>query len=220
MSADRNGAELCACAGHVELPRFIALTGGPGAGKSAVLEAVSRQYCKHVGVLPEAASLLFRGGFPRESVQEARAAAQRAIYHVQRELEAIAGALQRYAVVLCDRGTLDGLAYWPFESARFFSELCTREEEELARYDVVIHLRSPGVRHGYNHQNPVRIESAAEALAIDARLEQVWARHPRRFVVDSHEDFLYKLTAVMGLIRAEIPACCAPPASAPSARQS
>lgn len=205
-----NGADdLCTCPGHTDTPRFVVLTGGPGAGKTAVLDAVSRQYCRHVSVLPEAASLLFRGGFPRERTPHGRAAVQRAIYHVQRELETVAREAQRYALVLCDRGTLDGCAYWPQSPASFFAQLHTSEEAELARYHAVIHLRSPGAHHGYNHENPMRVESAEEARLIDARLEQVWAKHPRRSLVNSHEDFLHKLTAVLRLIHAEIPACCA-----------
>ena len=40
----------------------MVLTGGPGAGKTAVLEVVRRTFCEHVTVLPEAASILFMGG--------------------------------------------------------------------------------------------------------------------------------------------------------------
>jgi predicted ATPase len=210
MERDVGASALCTCAGHSGAPRFVVLTGGPGAGKTAVLEAVSRQYCRHVGVLPEAASLLFRGGFPRERTPHGRAAVQRAVYHVQNELETVAREARRYALVLCDRGTLDGCAYWPHAPESYFAQLHTSQAAELARYHAVIHLRSPGSQHGYNHNNPVRIESAEEARLIDARLEQVWAGHPRRSIVDSHEDFLHKLTAVLRLIRAEIPACCAP----------
>ena len=63
------------------------LTGGPGAGKTAVLELALRSLCKHVAVLPEAAAIVFGGGFPRRTSVPARKAAQRAIFHVQRESE-------------------------------------------------------------------------------------------------------------------------------------
>jgi hypothetical protein len=65
-----------------------------------------------VKVLPEAASIVFGGGFPRGEGSELRRAAQRAIFYVQRELEAAADA-NNPAIILCDRGTLDGVAYWP-----------------------------------------------------------------------------------------------------------
>lgn len=200
----------CHCALPFHDTKLVVLTGGPGAGKTAVLETVSRLFCEHVTVLPEAASMLFRSGFPRGAAPLARAAAQRAIYHVQRELEQLAIAEQRYSVVLCDRGTLDGLAYWPYEPARFFSEVGSDERTELARYAAVIHLRSPAAAQGYNHQNPVRIETADEAREIDRRIEIAWSGHPQRSVVESQADFLHKLTAALELIRLQVPACCAP----------
>ena len=74
--------------------RLIVLTGGPGAGKTAVLEIVSRMLNHHIAVLPEGASLLFAGGFPRQDSPAARRAAQRAIFHVQHELSAGLGGRQ------------------------------------------------------------------------------------------------------------------------------
>ncbi|MGH7283376.1 MAG: AAA family ATPase, partial [Polyangiaceae bacterium] len=68
----------------------IVLTGGPGAGKTAILELARRHFGAKVEVLHEAASLIFSGGFPRRESVEARSAAQRAIYHVQVELENVA----------------------------------------------------------------------------------------------------------------------------------
>ena len=69
---------------------MIVLTGGPGAGKTAVLEMLRKEVCPHVAILPEAAGILFGGGFWRLPTDSARAAAQRAIFRVQRELETIA----------------------------------------------------------------------------------------------------------------------------------
>jgi predicted ATPase len=187
----------------------VVLTGGPGAGKTAVLETVRKRFCKHLAVLPESASILFGGGFPRRDSIAARAAAQRAISRVQVELERLTIEEQSYAVALCDRGTLDGLAYWPFERELFFSELGTSEQEQLSRYAAVIHLRSPGAKHGYNHQNPVRIETPAQAAEIDARIEAAWSAHPHRVFIDSSSDFLDKLIKAVDAIRAQIPDCCA-----------
>ena len=101
----------CACSDIHERRRLV-LTGGPGAGKTAVLEMIRQHFCKHVKVLPEAAGILFGGGFPRENFPAARQAAQRAIFHIQHELETIAD-LENPGVVLCTtRGTVDGSAYW------------------------------------------------------------------------------------------------------------
>lgn len=149
----------CECSAPHQRRRIV-LTGGPGAGKTALLELIRQSFCSHVTVLPEAASIVFGGGFPRHSDPERQRAAQRAIYHVQRQLE-ITGDSHNAAIVLCDRGTLDGLAYWPGAQGDFWAPLGTDREQELARYDAAIHLRTPTVELGYNHQNPLRTESAA-----------------------------------------------------------
>jgi predicted ATPase len=185
------------------------LTGGPGAGKTALLELVRQSFCPHVKVLPEAAGIVFADGFPRELDVPCLRAAQRAIYYVERELE-VAGDAHNPAIVLCDRGTLDTLAYWPGSWDEFWSSIGTTMAAELARYDAVIHLRTPSADNGYNHQNPLRIESAATAAAIDARILDVWHLHPRRFVVDPSTTFLEKVDRALERVRAEMPACCRP----------
>src|SRR5688500_11067731 len=98
-------ATRCECAPSSHDAKLVVLTGGPGAGKTAVLEAVRRSFCRHIGVLPEAASILFGGGFPRRDTPAARACGQRAIFRVQAELERMALDEREAAVALCDRGT-------------------------------------------------------------------------------------------------------------------
>jgi predicted ATPase len=201
----------CTCKGTHE-PRRIVLTGGPGAGKTAVLEVLRVILCAHVTVLPEAAGLIFRGGFPRGTELKLRRSGQRAIYHVQRELETVADD-SNAAVVMCDRGTIDGVAYWPGPG-----ELCdavgTTMASELARYYAVVHLRTPPPNGGYNRDNPLRIESAEEAAQIDKRIAEAWAAHPRRFEVPATEDFFAKVTRALSIIDAHLPECCRRPAVA------
>ena len=182
------------------------LTGGPGAGKTAVLELVRQEFCAHVHVLPEAAGIVFGGGFPRAGSIEWRRGAQRAIFFVQRELESTAH-VENAAVVLCDRGTVDGAAYWPGPES-FWNSVGTTLEHELSRYDAVIHLRTPPIDGGYNHANPLRLESAMAAAAIDAQLLKIWDGHPRRFVVPPSPDFLEKAVRTIEILKAEMPDCC------------
>ena len=186
--------------------RRVVLTGGPGAGKTAVLELIRASFCRHVLVLPEAAGIVFGGGFPRRADGEPRRAAQRAIFYVQRELEAAADA-DNPAIVLCDRGTIDGAAYWPGPDD-FWSAVGTTLGEQLRRYDAVIHLRTPAADLGYNRQNPLRTESAAEAGAVDARIGKAWERHPRRFMIEPASDFLDKAARAIEILRGEMPECC------------
>jgi predicted ATPase len=196
---------------HLHVPRDhanrrIVITGGPGAGKTAILDLARRSLCEHVTIVPEAASILFGGGFPRRRDDVARAAAQRAIYHVQVELETALAVGAGAALALCDRGTVDGAAYWPGPIDEFFGHVGTTIEAEFSRYHTVIHLRTPPDGR-YTH-NALRIESAAEAAAIDERIAAVWHHHPRYFVVESTGKFMVKAGRALELIRAELPACC------------
>lgn len=65
----------------------IVLTGGPGGGKTTAADLFRREIGERVVVVPEAATLLFSGGFPRSPEIHARRSAQCAIYHVQRNAE-------------------------------------------------------------------------------------------------------------------------------------
>jgi predicted ATPase len=197
----------CSCRWHGPSKRIV-LTGGPGAGKTAVLELVRQTFCRHVRVLPEAAGIVFGGGFPRESSNGAQRAAQRAIFRVQIELEALATESD-VSVVFCDRGTVDSAAYWPGPPAELWNSMTTTLQDQLARYDAVIHLRTPGVENGYHNRNPLRVETAVQAGEIDRRIERLWAAHPHRFLVDAEANFLQKAQRTLQIIRAELPACCA-----------
>lgn len=202
------GSLACGCLRTQHPPKRVVLTGGPGAGKTAVLEMARHALCEHVAILPEAAGIIFGGGFPRHPSDPGRRAAQRAIFRIQREVETLVDEEQRVAIALCDRGTVDGLAYWPGTRESYWTALGTIHEQELARYVAVIHLETPGLAQGYNHANLLRLESADEAVAIDARIADAWKAHPRRFVVASTSSFVEKAARALELIRAELPACC------------
>ncbi|HZP94916.1 MAG TPA: ATP-binding protein [Candidatus Limnocylindria bacterium] len=195
----------CACREPHPLKRVV-LTGGPGAGKTAVLELIRHGVCEHVAVLPESAGIVFGGGFPRTENASVRRAGQRAIFFVQRELEAAAESTNP-AIVLCDRGTVDGAAYWPGPDT-LWSSVGVVRLDELARYDAVIHLRTPSASQGYRPANPMRIESAEDARRIDERIALEWDGHPRVLVVEATDDFVVKAHLAIELVRAELPACC------------
>ncbi len=197
----------CECAASAHDPKLVAVTGGPGAGKTAVLEIARRSLCRHVVVLPEAAGIVFGGGFPRKPSVSARCAAQRAILHVQIELEQVLLGEQQAAIGLCDRGTIDSIAYWPGPIEDLWRDVHSDEATQLARYSAVIHLRTPDVM-GYDHSNPLRTESLEDALHLDSLIERAWSQHPNRHVVASHLSFVDKAAHALELIRAELPDCC------------
>lgn len=182
----------------------MVFTGGPSGGKTSIIELIQRHFGKNVATVPEAATILYQGGFPRKPDSEAVRRVQRAIYYVTRELEDMTAELSGAAVSLCDRGTIDGMAYWPRDGQDFLSSLGTDLEKEFARYDVVVHLRPPVSRGGYQ-SSPTRIESHSRALELDRRIEQVWDGHPKRFIVSDEPDFLVKVSRVMEIVEFELP---------------
>ncbi len=171
----------------------IVVTGGPGGGKTTAADLFRREIGDRVVVVPEAATLLFGGGFPRVGDLRARMAAQRAIYHVQKNLEDAQSALFPERILLCDRGTVDGAAYWPDAPEGFFSAVGTTSERELERYDAVIFFESAAVGGLLIEGNPVRTESLDEAVALDRRLRDAWSRHPRFVVVPHDASFVKKI---------------------------
>jgi hypothetical protein len=198
----------CECVRESHDTRLVVLTGGPGAGKTAVLEMAKKVLCEHVAVLPESASIVFGGGFWRLESKTAKLSAQRAIYHVQREMEDLVVNEKRWAIGLCDRGTLDGLAYWQDGEDLFWKMLGHPSGEEFSRYKSVIHLRSPSNDLGYNHQNPLRVESADQAQQIDEKIHAVWSKHPNYKMIPSSANFVEKANAALRLIAEALPECC------------
>ena len=101
---------------HVQAPRpfVIALTGGPCAGKTTLLEELKRRetLVQHqLLFVPEAATILMNRGL--SSVRDVRAF-QTEVMRLQLQLEgeALAQAATRNnpCAIICDRGTLDGTA--------------------------------------------------------------------------------------------------------------
>lgn len=164
----------------------VVVTGGPGGGKTTAADLFRRELGDRVVVVPESATLLFAGGFPRSDDVNARRAAQRAIYHVQRNLEDVQSARFPDRILLCDRGTADGAAYWPGDPAAFFGAVGSTLAAELDRYDAVIFFETAAAGGiAIEGGNPTRTETLAQALEIDRRLQAIWSRH-RRFVVVRH----------------------------------
>ena len=186
--------------------KVICLTGGPCAGKTSVTDIIRRQFAKELLVVPESATILYRGGFPRAFTPQQMKCVQEAIFHVQVASEEYfklqPGKLRG---LICDRGTLDGAAYWPGLSKEFFKKVGTSVEKEIARYDVVIHMETATENNGYDSSNSLRTESAREAVALDKKIQAAWASHPARFVVNHRSSFIEKVEEVLAILRRELP---------------
>lgn len=180
----------------------IAVTGGPGGGKTTALDLFRREIGESVVIVPESATMLFSGGFPRTGVADAKRAAQTAIFHVQKNLEEIQSVQYPDRVLLCDRGTVDGAAFWPEGSLHFFEAMNTTLEEELLRYGAVIFFESAAVGGiSIEGGNPVRKESMAEAVLLDTALRTLWEQHPHFHLVHHQTSFLEKITNGIHLLK-------------------
>lgn len=182
----------------------VAVTGGPGGGKTTVWKLLASLHAARVQAVPEVATALFRHVFPAVENEAERCAVQRAIFYVQEQLEAFfAARCADGQVLLCDRGTPDGGGYWPEGHEAFFSAMGTCWDDQLARYDAVLFLETAAVGgYAIDEGNETRRESRAAAVEIDRRLHAVWARHARFCHVPHEPDFNVKLARAEAALQA------------------
>jgi len=172
----------------------IVLTGGPGGGKTTALDLFRREFEGKVAAVPESATMIFSGGIERSNSREVLLAQQKAIFDLQKHLEDIQRAANPKSLILCDRGTLDGLAYWPNSDEDFFATMGTTLEYELSRYDAVIFFETAAKSGlGIRSNNPIRNESEQKAIELDDALQSVWSQHPNFNLINSSESFIRKI---------------------------
>lgn len=173
----------------------IALTGGPGGGKTTAADLFRREIGNRAVMVPEAATMLFQGGFPRSKDPSARRATQCTIFHLQRNLEDVQDVLFPGRAQLCDRGTIDGAAYWPGKPEEYFEVVGSSLQKELQRYDAVIFFESAAVAGAsIEGGNPARLETLEEAAEIDGKLRALWSQHPRFILVPHNASFFKKIS--------------------------
>ena len=164
-------------------PRIV-LTGGPGGGKSTLIEElrVDPAWAGRFVAWPETVSFARIVGIPpTEKLFE------RVVVNLATALE---DALDRALdptdrrVILCHRGSLDAMAFWRqrgWSPDEFFEFTRTTREGHYARYAGVIHLvtAADGAPAAYTRwPDAHRPESPAEAVAVDDWLAEAWGSHP------------------------------------------
>ena len=189
----------------MSMTRRIAITGGPGAGKTTLWQALASAHPEHVLAVPEVATKMFEHVFPSVQNERERCAVQRAIFDVQHNLERFYEArLAAGQVLLCDRGTPDGGGYWPDGHEAFFAAMNSEWERELERYEAVLFLETAAASGlSIAAGNPIRSEDQAAACAVDRRLRSVWRKHPNYAFIPCQPDFTAKIAdAQRALLRA------------------
>jgi predicted ATPase len=189
------------------LPKLV-LTGGPCAGKTVCLRALADTFGPHIWTIPEAATLLL-AEFPRPAAglsPEWVMAFQRAVLERQLALEE-AGERQAQEqgarLLVCDRGLLDGAAYWPGGRDPFLAHFRLELQACLARYRKVVHLESLAVAHPEyfgTAGNQLRYEMLEEARERERAVEAAWQDHPDREKIPGG-DLTVKVARVQAAIR-------------------
>jgi hypothetical protein len=193
----------------VEVPALsrqlrVVLTGGPGAGKTVIASTIAADQPDRCACIPEAATQVYQAMQTRWDLLDdtGKREVQRRIYARQVEQEQLAVASGDRRIVLLDRGTVDGAAYWPDGPEDYWRELRTTEGAELDRYDAVIWLQTCATLGLYDgpSSNPCRAELPAQAIHVGQKLAQAWFRHPRLYRVDAFPTVEEKIDMVQRML--------------------
>ncbi|AZZ36502.1 hypothetical protein CIK05_06770 [Bdellovibrio sp. qaytius] len=174
------------------MAKKLAITGGPSGGKTTLIEVLKKEFGHKIKIAPEAASILYKGGFPRMKNYAGYFHAQLAIVSTLRHLEDLLVESHPDSLIICDRGSLDSLAYWPDTAEHFFTNIHSNRQTELARYDWVLHLDT-ATEVDYDTTNAIRTESFHEALMLNEKVRTSWEGHPRRQIIGAENDFFTKM---------------------------
>lgn len=180
----------------------IAFTGGPNCGKSSIIKIVKEKFGDKVAVVPEAATILFAGGYPRTDSSPIHVEqAQKMIYFMIGELEELIEKTTDPEVLLCDRFSLDGFAFWPSGLDGFLqANGNTTLEKEFAKYEHLIYLPVPTDSKCYCNNNTTRTENVEQSLAIDKRIYDVVKDHPNFHKIENPNDYESKAQQVLEIV--------------------
>lgn len=172
----------------------IVLSGGPGGGKTTAADLFRRELGDKVVIVPEAATILYSGGFPRVSDPAIKKITQKTIFDLQKSLEETYARLYPDRYLICDRGIVDGAAYWPACDEDFFSYMGTSLDEEIAGYDGVVFFQTAALGGlSIEGGNACRNENMQEAITIDKKLQNLWSNHPCYTLIPHNKSFIGKI---------------------------
>lgn len=185
---------------------LIAISGGPCAGKTSALP-YAKKYLEKQGILTftiqETATELMNSGATynvcngsigfQSRVLELQLAKEELFIKIANKTKSA----KQTAIILCDRGTVDCLAYLTSEERELFLNINNISYSQLLnRYDAVFHMTSvaKGNEKEYSSiSNAVRLESSREAISVDQNLLDVWAKHNNCNIIDYEDEFTKKI---------------------------
>ena len=182
----------------------IVLTGGPGAGKTVVSHRLAAAHPDRFALVPEAATQVYDALQTRwdRLDLEGRRDVQRKIYQLQVDQEDRTAASNPDKILLLDRGTIDGAAYWPEGPDDYWRDVQSTPERELNRYDAVIWLETSAALGLYDgdESNFCRFEDAESAVRSGQLLLTLWGAHPKLRHVGAFATLDEKVIAVEEVI--------------------
>jgi predicted ATPase len=207
--AERN----LASPGEVPLYKFV-FTGGPCGGKTTALARVFlylRERGFEVITCPEAFTILATNGMNMDffTTEGMGKIIQGTVLDVQMSIEdsveRVLRARGKPAVILCDRGSMDGSVY--VTKAEFQQVMAERNTNMVQlrdnRYNAVFHLVSAadGAEAHYTlANNKARTESPEEARQADKNTQKAWVGHPHLYVLDNTSDFEAKMSRLIDVV--------------------
>ena len=191
-----------------QIIKKIVITGGPCAGKTTAMGWIKEAFTDHdytVLFVPETATELITGGVApwtcgtnaeyQQCQVELQLTKERLFEQAARTMPG------RKILIVCDRGGMDNWAYMnEEESQQVLRYLNTTKEALLSRYDAVFHLDTAarGIQNAYTlANNGARIETPAQAVALDDRTRAAWCDHPYYRIIQSGEDFVAKMKSLI-----------------------
>lgn len=182
----------------------IVLTGPSCSGKTTLLNHLAARCPDKIRVVPEVATLLLsestNNAIPSDFTPAEVRRFQLDVYSRQVVEESRVEYEER--IVVLDRGTVDGAAYWPGGAQGFWSQLDTSQEQEFKRYTNVIWLDSV-VDLGEVFvplTNEYRNDSAEEIALRGQELFKCWQAHPSFSRIPAYRNFQSKISALERLI--------------------
>lgn len=180
----------------------ILLTGGTCAGKTESLPFIKEYFSKQgydVYVVNETATMLILGGITAPKVGESNF--QELIIKMQLETEkiyerAIELSINNKNLIIYDRGPIDAMMYLDrTELEKILNKFNTTYDRVLNNYDGIIHMETvaKGLPELYTFNNKARRDEGNDTINIDNKILEAYKTHPKRFIINSYEDFKDKI---------------------------